>query len=45
MHKYIYKNLKTGEKIYTNEKINKEGFKLVFELRSSDMKSKEINQK
>ena len=45
MYKYIYKNLKTGEKIYLNRELNNKDFELIFEIKNVDMKPKEINQK
>jgi len=38
-HKYIYKNKKTGRKIFTNQKMDSSSFELVSEVRNGLMKS------
>ncbi len=45
MQKFIYHNKKTGQKIYTDERVDLKDFELVMEARDTKMASKKIIQK
>lgn len=45
MYKYIYENKKTGKKLYTNHKLDKEGFKLMRQTKNGKIKSSGVIKK
>jgi len=45
MYKYIYKNRITGQKVYSNKKLNLQFLDLVKEFRDGKLKANEIMKK
>ncbi len=43
--KYIYRNRKSGTKIYTDQKLDEKYFELIFERRDGMIKNNEAEQK
>lgn len=45
MNKYVYKNKKTGAKVYSEKPLNKPGLELVREFRDGKIKSNRVIKK
>ena len=45
MQKFVYKNIKTGQKIYSDKRLDLKGFELVMEAKNTQMKTSKTYKK
>jgi len=43
--KFIYRNKKTGQRLYSNEELHLKDFNLEMEVKNTQMRSRKINKK